>query len=153
MANNYTYFSFAVTLNNPAESEWIETLLEGASHDEPSGEVREVFPEWDDYECLGFDWEIHGADGKQTLYIHDDGGEGNPDFVVRLLQAYLAWFNPTGIISFEFAYTCSKPRPDEFGGGAVVVTADDDLWSSTSSWVKQTVAEVIDANPEWKEVS
>ena len=39
-----------------------------------------------------------------------------------LVRAFLARFRPRDIKQFGVAYTCSKPRLDEFGGESYVVT-------------------------------
>ena len=159
MANNYTHFSFAFKINNPAEAEYLETILalpddiestgvvedDGETLELLTGELLEVFPEWKDYECLGFDYEIEcGPDGGE-VWIHDDGGEGNVEFVVQFLQAYMQKFFIREPIAFEFALTCSAPRVDEFGGGAVVVTATGAEWFNTRQWINKTLDQLAKA--------
>jgi hypothetical protein len=153
MPSNYTHFSFAFTLNSPAEAEYLETILQAADDYEEDATAKntvdDIFGEdYEDYGTLGFNYQISGDSGKQTMWIYDSDGEGNVDFAVSLVQTYLAKFNPTGIIAFEYAQTCSSPRVGEFGGGAVVVTADDEQWENTNSWVSRTVAQIIKDNPK-----
>jgi hypothetical protein len=142
MANNYTHFSFAFQINSPAEAEYLETILQAAHGYDESDEnlalAREVFgSQFDYYGCLGFDYEIEcGSEGGE-VWIHDDGGEGNADHAVSLVQAYLNKFDLDTKIGFSWAFTCSSPRIGEFGGGAVVVTKDDEKWMNTDQWLSE----------------
>jgi hypothetical protein len=146
MANNYTHFSFAFKINSPAEAEYLETVLQSADSYDEGGTAKDiaddVFEDFEEYQCLGFDCNIEcGADGGE-VWIHDDGGEGNVDYVVQFLQAYMLKFKITKPIAFEFAVTCDMPRVGEFGGGAVVVTAHDDKWINTAQWIRETIKEM-----------
>lgn len=156
MANNNTQFCFEITLNSPEEAEWVETILslpdtiDNTGVVEDDGEKKErlldeliaIFPEWEEYECLGFDYEISGADGPQTMCIHDNGGEGNLGFVVDFLQAYMLKFKVKGGVGFDWAETCSRSLPGQFGGGAVVVTAFSAEWTNTTDWLVRKLAEL-----------
>jgi hypothetical protein len=158
MASNYTFFSFVFRINSPAEAEYLETIIQAAdAYDGGSAAgkkiVDDLFGEdFEDYRTLGFDCQIKCDADVGEVWIHDDGGEGNIDFAVSFVQSYLFNFCPKGIIAFEYAQTCSKPRIGEFGGGAVVVTADDEQWENTNSWVARTVAQIGEDNPGWAKI-
>ena len=140
MADNYLQFSFAVQLNNEDEREWLETILCGENADgEVPEEFHEAFPDFSEWGSLDFDWEI---DGENQLWIHTDDGMGNPSMVADLLQYYLKKFDPKAHVSFEFAETCSKPKLDEFGGGAVVISMDEMWWMSTGQWAAEKIDEI-----------
>jgi len=150
MANNYTYFSLSVHLDDP-EAEWVKKVLGYASNcdgdvinpeDGPeSRDLLEIWPDWNDRNYLGFDWEVRGEiDG---LWIYTEAGEGNTDAVADFLQFFLAKFGLKTAIQFHYALTCGKPRPGEFSGGACVVTAEDQQWSSLSDWVEITIDEML----------
>ncbi|WP_066769659.1 hypothetical protein [Croceicoccus mobilis] len=47
---------------------------------------------------------------------------------------------PTG---FAYAFTCSKLRPDELGGGYVIVTQDDVLFRSTSHMLDRELQHAV----------
>lgn len=146
MANNYTHFSFEFKINSPAEAEYLETILQSADSYEDGGTAKDIiddiFEDYEDYGCLGFDCCIEcGPDGGEA-WVHDDAGEGNVDFVVQFLQAYMLKFKITKPIAFEFAFTCSKPRVGEFGGGAVVVTATGSDWLNTAQWIQKKLSEM-----------
>lgn len=149
MANSYTHFSFVFKIRNPREAEYLETILQAAD-DVANGEddadlelVREVFGEdFEDYGGVGFQCNITGANKKQEVWIHDDGGEGNVEFAANFVQAYMAKFKVKKPIAIEFAVTCDAPRPGEFGGGAVILTATDAHWFNTAEWIREKLAEI-----------
>jgi len=141
MANNYVHFSFAVNMWDSERRAWVERLLKDPDelYNDEDEEFEEVFPNYGDFDCLGFDWDI---DLAGELWLHDEEGTGNTDHVSGFLQAYLKKFNIEEPVAFEFAFTCSKPRLDEFGGGAVVVTKDEIHWMSTNSWILDKLQEL-----------
>lgn len=55
--------------------------------------------------------------------------------IIRRSNGELPW------ISKESAYTCSRMRPDGFGGGAVFITADDIQYSFTGQWLEERIGE------------
>ena len=141
MADNYTQFSFGVQLASPAEAEWIEELVSFAdnnSEELPPGELTDVLlrinPDWEYGPYLEFDYQI---DGGLELWIHDDGGQGNTTIVANFLGEYLRRFNHDTKIAFEFCWSCSKPRIGEFGGGACVVSANEEKWFSSSQFIEE----------------
>jgi|GEM_PF-1156423 len=56
--------------------------------------------------------------------------------IIRRSNGELPW------IYKESAYTCSKMRPDGFGGGAVFINADDIQYSFTGQWLQERISEV-----------
>ena len=77
------------------------------------------------------------ADGEKT-YVHIYTEEsGTPETVVALLRAMMRQFGVEDSFSLEWAYTCSKPRSGEFGGGAVVWTWNEERWLNTGTWIDQ----------------
>lgn len=147
MANSYTQFAFEFRIN-PKAVPWIKQLLEKArdlnGENTDDEEIQEVFPHWDNYQCLGFTWEFDTTVIRKreypTLLISDDGGEGVADAVACFLQAYLKKHDPKKRIGFGFAMTSSPSRLNEFGGGACVVTAKRQTWTSTFDWLQKRLA-------------
>jgi hypothetical protein len=88
-------------------------------------------------ECLGVEIRAEG----HGLWVHDDGGGPHLDLLAACLQEVLAQYHPTGVIEFEWANDCSKPRLDAFGGGAVAIWSDDMKWGQTSRLLEQFRAE------------
>jgi len=95
-------------------------------------------------------------DGEDTLYLfaedwctcavmeYEDGTEKELDEndlftrfqeIIRRSNGELPW------IYMETSYTCSKMRPDGFGGFAVFITADDVDCIGTSWWLEQRISE------------
>lgn len=50
-------------------------------------------------------------------------------------------------VEVETAWSCSKMRPDGFGGAAMLITAGDIQSVSTSGWLEEAIASAIDAKP------
>jgi hypothetical protein len=65
--------------------------------------------------------------------------EGSPVDCPALLQAKLRQLDPAAYpnISIQGAATCSKMRPDEFGGFAIFITRDDVRSMSTWQWLEE----------------
>jgi hypothetical protein len=138
MANNYMLFSVEVPDLTKEEMTWFKKELLRPSDDEwdkwpenkqkawlkSHGDVNEVdlYPD--------FEWEI---DQNSLILFSEECG--NLDQVCSLLQAYLREFDPKGHIGVEWAVTCSKMRPGEFGGGAVFITAKKQEVMSSSHWL------------------
>jgi hypothetical protein len=96
-------------------------------------------PDHDSEDSVQFDFEF-GDDqpdrwGRHLwLYAEEDGEPGN---VAWLVQKFLKTFRPDECWSLTFALTCSRPRPREFGGGAVFITADEMKWENVYSFTKK----------------
>lgn len=50
-------------------------------------------------------------------------------------------------IEVESAWSCSRMRPDGFGGAAILITVDDIQSVSTSGWLEEAIASAVDAKP------
>lgn len=57
------------------------------------------------------------------------------------MQEYLRRFHPDGFVTFAWSDSCSKPRLDEFGGGASFITADAVELMSVYQWQAEKGAE------------
>ena len=130
MANMYIHFSEEIPDLSPQEIEWwqskIEYSLSQAGTEDENGLVQElaaaVFPK----------------DGN--LWISDQGtGEGDIEAVINCVAEWINTFRPDYVFSLEWANTCSKPRPGEFGGGAVIVTRNNTEWFTTGQWISRKV--------------
>lgn len=164
MANNYTEFSFAIPLRTDEQKAWgrevkayldsavandcipvcthcavdlavinehtLSAMNDGEGDDCDGHELHPLADllSGDDY--LGYNVEVD----SDELWIYAEEG-GTPEYVVPLAQAYLEKFDPDGSLGFCWADTCSKPRLDEFGGGAVFITATDAKWINTYQWL------------------
>jgi hypothetical protein len=79
------------------------------------------------------------------IWIHDEDGYVDIDALVDLIQEWMHTseynLNPVG---FEWASTCSKPRLDAFGGGAVMVAKNCAKWLHTGQWLGSTIETELD---------
>ncbi len=127
MANNFVQTSFKVECS----TEDAQKLLDMAD------ERRGLFEAQEIDESLGASFQ-HDTDG---VWIHDDES-ANVDGLIELLQEWMGEVGGELPIHFEWANTCSKPRLDEFGGGAVVIWPDGEVeWVNTTQWVSERVEE------------
>ncbi len=157
MANNYLQFSLSVPLKTKAELSWAAKTLAAITRlfDSP-GELdekraralgplgRRIIDERWDY--LDFQWSIEptrdDADGVGALWLYAEES-GNPDQVAVVLEAFLKKFRLTGVITFSWAYTCSKLRVNEFGGGAAVVIATGTKFLDSQSWAEDLASKFV----------
>ena len=128
MANNYQQLSSGFKLKTIAEREWWERKLavpafEDNDEDDPDSDFNVR-----NYATIESD--------DNFLWFHFDES-GDIDALVEVLQEFLKDIDPEGAIGFSWADTCSKPRVDEFGGGAVYITATDTKWMNTDMWLEQ----------------
>ena len=76
---------------------------------------------------VGFSAHIERQDDHHGVWIHDESV--NPDHVETLVKALVEELKLPGIHVVSWAYTCSKPRIDEFGGGAFAVQmGEETVW-------------------------
>jgi len=157
MADNYTFFS---ELIGPFTREcilWVDKEMnEGTtfwgdpsvgdfdSPEEHSG--WEKYKAWADYydimedeEALSFDWQVVD---REYIWIYSLDS-GNMDQAAKFMQRLLKNYGRPGqALKIEAAFTCSKPRADEFGGAAAIVTAEKIEFMSTSHWVQEQMKKV-----------
>ena len=123
MANNYVESSFQFELENQKEADWWDK--------EGKRKVPEdVFNE-DMENPISNDWEMEG----NCVWFHGDEYI-DVDLASDIIQRFLKECRPDGSIGFTWAETCSKPRLNEFGGGACFITADKIEWISAHDWLK-----------------
>ena len=132
MANYYTHFSCLLdvgTADNAARALDLYNTLsaESAAEDPPSE---------------GFALSIQPEHGGTKLWIRDDV-TGDPEHVIQFVKRCAAAFGLTGRWGFQYAYTCSRPHPDAFGGGAHVLdlaTGETVAWTYTGGWLADVLA-------------
>lgn len=93
---------------------------------------------------LGADASPLAAALREALRTADD-----PDWLdvgdigyAAVLQAIVAR-HPIEVpyVTVEVAYTCSRMRPDGFGGAAELITAAGSQWMGTGAWLESRIAE------------
>lgn len=131
MADYYTQFAMSLDDVSSEEAQWIREMI---------AEDEDGFPkfmqDWEDRdEMLGFLAFDLTFDDDRTVKITDLDGYGNEGQLARFLQMYLKRWRPDTYLGLSFAYTCSKPRNDAFGGGAAFITADYIEWMSLQAFL------------------
>ena len=137
MANNY--LSFSVGLPRPAgETEevdrkielWVEKEREAREDLEDSEDA----PEYGDGPYDGIMLSVldiirpdRTSGYQKEVWVRGDDG-GGIDNAVNLIQRYLEDLGIEGGVYVSWSETCSKPRYNEFAGGAAVITKDAVLW-------------------------
>ncbi len=108
MANNYEQYSEVIACDNKEQQTWLMDELRRASNT--------ILPEGiGDFE----EWP-HTND----VWIYAEEFTSNLDDLCAILQKFLKHFELDRYIVISTAYTCSKMRIAEFGGGAVGITRD-----------------------------
>jgi hypothetical protein len=126
MADNYTQFS---------------TILDVGTK-ENVAKALAIFNEWgkqhEEDGCLCFEIDNTDEEGPTELWLYDHE-YGNPEDVVKYVTKIGKDLKLKGKWGFSWADTCSKPRLDEFGGGAVVVDLETghDEWMITYHWLNE----------------
>lgn len=119
MANNYTQTSFMIEKLTPPEETWLRRELEEND--------RKMIDEDDFENYIGINYNFEQRQGYVDLWLYaDESFMVEP--LVDLLQTFLKEYRPKSAISFTWSNTCSKMRLDEFSGGGVFITADDQQW-------------------------
>lgn len=104
---------------------------------EPDGEDK-FYLYADEWCCNGY-LDSEELDGEEIELTEDDL-LNRFQKIIRRSSGELLW------ISKESAYTCSKMRPDGFGGGAIFITADDIQYSFTGQWLEERISETETGN-------
>lgn len=165
MANNYIHAAFAVTIT-ASEAELIaaaetainaiEEDLQGESRreayealgpafadafppisEDPFSGFMPILPD-KDFPCLDATITIEDGQDHTTKVVAFSGDQFGIEQVANLLFACAKSALPIG---FEYAYTCDKLRNDEFGGGAVIITANGIDYHSTHAIVREALSE------------
>lgn len=132
MADHYTQFSCTLDLQTPDN---LAKAMEIFRPTEKSGAH--------DHGWFGFMACPSPEGGPGSLWLHDDGA-GDVEELIEFVQHCGRTLGLTGRWGFQYANTCSKPRIDDFGGGAHVLdlaTGETVSWLSTDSWLAEILSE------------
>lgn len=113
MSNNYTLFSEKIYALDPEEQGWVKTELKSR--------------EYESYICK---WELEYHDKKTNLWLYSEDG-CDLEELEKFVRAFLCKFRPTGSFMMTWAEICDKSRVAEFGGGWMVVTANETRYGNT----------------------
>ena len=137
MADYYTQFSTVLDVGGRADEAMVvvDRMRDELDADPENGAVSEMA-----FDCI----EIDEQDGKIWIRSDENGGAEDAAAIILEIGKELGL---KGAHSFEWANTCSKPRLDAFGGGAVRVDFDAQSFSlASSSWIAEAMA-----HPEFEE--
>lgn len=127
MADNYLQFSTIV----PCETEEQQTWL-----------MERLVAQEDEYIC---EFSRDDADRRFDVWVYADEG-GQVEYLADIVCEFQTRFSIDKPWSLEFAETCSKPRLDEFSGGAVVCCNGAAYWMHTTQWVEEKIKELTAAS-------
>ena len=133
MADYFTHFSCAldvVTLDNAARA------LELYRHFTDELDIDGQMP--------GFALFAAPTAGQPALLWIYDNGSGDTDHVLAFVSKLGPALGITGLWGFEWSHSCSKPRLDAFGGGALVIdlASGETLGTiSTNEWLTRVLAD------------
>jgi len=117
--------------------QWFKDLFEAESEGDD-------FTDWCDKTFCG---NHVGAEYEMTddgLWIH--GWEGpNLELIAAAIHYALRHYGLVSHVSMEYSLSCSKPRLDGFGGGAVFITKDGYEFFSNSDWLREKEAAFMKA--------
>lgn len=157
MSNNYTQFSFDFIVPE-SQRGWVrevEKLIEKhyGEEVEKAHPLAQALPYWNEYQEAGFklDMDLEGG----CCWIHTDES-GDTESTVNFLQGLLSRIadeakakdgvcDPSKLelseIGFTYSDTCSSPRVNEFGGGAIRVFLDggtvETEWMDATGWLAE----------------
>ena len=136
MADYYLQFSETLDAINPDEEKWLHEQLAADPHTDCPAFLLDYGDRDPDDPGYGFEWSFHGEGEERHLWVHADD-HGDVDRLAHLVQKFLKAFRPGECWSLNYANTCSKPRVDGFGGGAVFVTVDEIRSHSSGEFIFQ----------------
>ena len=139
-ADYYTNLSLQLRLPSKAAQTYALKLAEQGSRLREEEKVPEKFPA--ELRAHAEDWcfevEADLVEDKPGLWLHSSNA--GIDAVCAFLQHLLLKFDPKGVVTFEWAHDCSKPRTDAYGGGAAIITAKQIKTMSTCQWLRENAA-------------
>lgn len=132
MSNNFLQYAVEITSLTDDELTWVVNELHWKPDEDPEAEL----PPWWDEEAtsLGFDFKIY-REGREVLLYAEE--HGNVELVAEFIFAFVTKFRPDAIFAVEWAETCDRMKPGEFGGGACLISREGIQWQATSTWVVQ----------------
>lgn len=103
---------------------------------------RDYEDDLSDADDAGFCFELiekEDSDFGRHLWVYAEEN-GNLGPLAHLVQKFLRRFRPDKSWSVTYATSCSKPRVDSFGGGAVFVTAHEIKFDSAWDFIEREAA-------------
>lgn len=129
MADYYTQFS--IVLDNIPEEDY--PYLRGLVK-------RNAESEDADDDELDFNCQLNEKEGQLWIYSDEPG---SPEHAAKEIQKYFSDCQPEEAAEMHWAHTCSKPRPNEFSGGACLITAEEIFWFNPAQQVQDKLDELL----------
>ena len=168
MADYWTEVSFILELPKPV-MDFVTGILEVASELEEGTEytdeqieelqsrehLQAVMADPDAIELahniLGYGIDMQPEDAEEPGYVaawchHDESFD--VDGMIEAVHYALKKFDCDDIVCFEWSGSCSKPRTDAFGGGAVVISKEEVKATTTYDWMRQAAEDIEAARKE-----
>jgi hypothetical protein len=124
MTEYITRFSFSVKNLTDEEMEYLAHALDVHSCEEDPSDPCDFYGDI--------------IKDTRTLWIHDCGEcSGDIESAVGFLRQFLFNRRPNQTVLVSWANTSNKPEEDAFNGGAVIVTAHDELWFNAVSLAQE----------------
>lgn len=124
MANNYCQFSGILEIPKETKEQAVAIIRKaGMDHliSEKLAEEDEESLEYDDERGVSFEGAEVFVDGERNeVWFHSEEA-GSIDAVEAVARALIDYFRIDDPFVLSWAFTCSKPRVDEFGGGAFCI--------------------------------
>ena len=140
MADYYALLSMRIEVSDEAQLTWLLDAFRAVDDNANDEDGRGALPE----EIVAVATE-QGADlnwgtgvlvskGPLSLWIRSDESV-QVEALATIIQSYLRRFDIQEGVGFEYAFTCSRPRLDAYGGGACYVTQKGLRWMTTGRWL------------------
>jgi hypothetical protein len=81
-----------------------------------------------------------GPPNDGVCFYTDENAD--PNQVVWLARLFAEVCGMNGVWGFEYSNTCSRPRADAYGGGAVVFTLTTEKWMNTYHWMTKEIDKI-----------
>jgi hypothetical protein len=146
MADNYLQSSFCIDDVSESEISWLKSMFDfmdrlsqQETHELSDGEkaiLRDTMG-WGGGELpeTYWGWELEIIKNEWAALYAEEFGD--VEMMTELMQRFLQKFRPKKYVVLTWAETCSKPRPDEFGGGAMLVTSKEVRRMNAHRWADE----------------
>ncbi len=155
MANNYLEFSVSLSLSEKAVN-WAGNYFNSEEFYKESIQNGSDEDFWDILEQISskkytpsFTIYPEKNNNEYRLYIYSDD-YGDVNAATFFIHKILNKFDIDDIISFDYAETCSIPRPNEFNGGHFIISKEKIVRFEYCEWYQRVFQEIMLERPARK---